>query len=473
MDLKELQAQLAKGLEADPATLRKLSDNYVNGDAGLELRAFSDVGKPDPRLRRSCWPPIKTPTPNRAYEKQIDSLAGSLDAAAVKPNEVDRRQLGETIDQLAATGAAPQLVHSLKHQFNQPNVLVRVSKDVVAGGIDDNLNEKTPIEDNILGTQICGTGDTTGRVTSTLVPSRDNAKIELVLKGRTLAHTVGWNGPVTIFAHSTTSLYGRKLLTIDGGTFGGEPACAECCTNSSIDCLDIDGGRLIQRIATKRVYSSKSTAEAISAEHAEGRLENRMDTRTGELIAALQRRLQRAIPQPAGAPRCVPAASRIQHHPRCAQRRRPPGSLQRAGRQHRARQTPPQTPTSRSACTNRSSTTSPPPPCREDRAARWPTAARCAILMAEPYDRAEFLDFVACLAEAAAPADKRDAELVIPYRNFESLMKDRFNMDVTKADYDALAKSLYDAKLTTQAIRQLPVEPCQKIRRRTTHSTAC
>ncbi len=69
-------------------------------------------------------------------------------------------------------------------------------------------------------------------------------------------------------------------------------------------------------------------------------------------------------------------------------------------------------------------------------------------LMAEPYDRAEFLDFVACLAEAAAPPDKRDDELVIPYRNFESLMKDRFNMEVTKADYDTLAKSLYDAKLT-------------------------
>ena len=186
---------------------------------------------------------------------------------------------------MAATGAAPQLVRSLKREYNQPNVMVRVSKDVVAGGIDDNLNEKTPIEDNILGTEISGTGDTTGRVTSTLVPSRDNAKIELELKGRTLAHTVGWNGPVTIFAHSTTSLYGRKLLTIDGGAFGGEPACAECCTNSSIDCLDIDGGRLIQRIATKRVYSSKSTAEAISAQHAEARLENRMDTRTGELIA--------------------------------------------------------------------------------------------------------------------------------------------------------------------------------------------
>ncbi len=88
----------------------------------------------------------------------------------------------------------------LKRQFNQPNVLVRVSNDVVAGGIDDNLNEKTPIEDVILGTQISGTGDTTGRVTSTLVPSRNNAKIQLELKGRTLARTVGWNGPVTIFS---------------------------------------------------------------------------------------------------------------------------------------------------------------------------------------------------------------------------------------------------------------------------------
>ena len=186
LNLKELQAQLAKGLDADPATLRKLSDNYFNGDPGLELRAFSDVGK-STRAYADVLAAYKNTDAKSAYEKQMDSLAGSLDAAASKPNDVDRRQLGDTIDQLSATGAVPQLVHSLKHQFNQPNVLVRVSKDIVAGGIDDNLNEKTPIEDNILGTQICGTGDTTGRVTSTLVPSRDNAKIELVLKGRTLA----------------------------------------------------------------------------------------------------------------------------------------------------------------------------------------------------------------------------------------------------------------------------------------------
>ena len=47
-------------------------------------------------------------------------------------------------------------------------------------------------------------------------------------------------------------------------------------------------------------------------------------------------------------------------------------------------------------------------------------------------------------------------------------MKDRFNMEVTKADYDALAKSLYDCQAHEEAVRQIPVSHCRKIRQPTT-----
>ena len=236
-------------------------------------------------------------------------------------------------------------------------------------------------------------------------------------------------------------------MTIDGGNFGGEPACAECCTNSSIDCLDINGGRLIQRIATKRVYSSKSTAEAISAEHAEGRLENRMDTRTGELIQRsnigfneqFRNPLVRrgAFPQRLDFSTTRDALSVVGLQARSnelAANTAPPNAAADADISIRLHE---------SLIDNFTAATM---PGRSSRSLAYRRSMR--DLMAEPYDRAEFLDFVACLAEAGAPADKRDSELVIPYRNFESLMKDRLNMDVTKAEYDALAKSLYDAKLT-------------------------
>ncbi len=52
LNLKDLQAQLAKGLEADPAALRKLSDNYFNGDCRAGTSALQRRRPLNSRLRR-------------------------------------------------------------------------------------------------------------------------------------------------------------------------------------------------------------------------------------------------------------------------------------------------------------------------------------------------------------------------------------------------------------------------------------
>ena len=74
----------------------------------------------------------------------------------------------------------------------------RLSSRLVAAGIERPLDEVTPVRDFILGTDIIGTGRTTGKLTIQLVPSADKAVLETVLVGKVDSRNVGYNGPATI-----------------------------------------------------------------------------------------------------------------------------------------------------------------------------------------------------------------------------------------------------------------------------------
>jgi len=288
LHLQELSAELAKGTDANAKALHESAARYTGGAPGLELTQFQGVGK-----SLSAYADVLAAYQNAdakdANAKDMDALAAALDAAAKEPAGVNRQELGELLARISASGQSPQLVAAAREQLSQPNLLVRVSRGIVAGGIDDNINEITPVKDVILGTDVVGKGNTVGQVRSRLVPDVKHAIVEIDLTGTTNAKTVGYHDPVTVFSHSTTSLLGQKRIQFDEAAFAGLPATADCCTHNTIDSIDVCGGHLIQRIATKRVYSNKSTAEAISADHAETRLEGRMDTRSADMLTNLNR----------------------------------------------------------------------------------------------------------------------------------------------------------------------------------------
>ena len=102
MNLNELPAPLKKELDADPEVLHKLSEEFFSGDSGLELRQFSDVGK-SLHTYADLLATYHNPDQKSQYDKQIDSLASQIETAAKQPADFDRQQLGETIDELAAT----------------------------------------------------------------------------------------------------------------------------------------------------------------------------------------------------------------------------------------------------------------------------------------------------------------------------------------------------------------------------------
>jgi hypothetical protein len=297
LQLPELQTELKKGLNASVESLDNVADLFVSGKAGLELAPFASAGSAL-RTYAALLAAYKNPNAKQQYEQAIDKLAAELNIAIEKPDSADYTAMGESLGAIAASGQAPQLVKTIRGQFAQPNLHVQVSSNIVTAGIEDRIDENTPISDVILGTDIAGNGRTRAVVSSALVPSVERATIELTLRGTTDSKTVGRNGPATIFSSGTTSLLGTKQIFINDLGFTSSLADAQCCTQSNVDGICINGGFIIQRVATKRIYGSKATGEAIAAQHAELRLQTRMDTRTGGLLTNVNRNYNKKFRNP-------------------------------------------------------------------------------------------------------------------------------------------------------------------------------
>jgi hypothetical protein len=446
LKLDDLQAQLKKDLNADPKTLDALAAQYISGASGLELPQFAGVAN-SLQSYADLLAAYQNSEAKASNDKDLDALADTLEAAAKKPAEVDRRQLGQLLNRIAASGQSQALVAAVRGELAQPNLLVHVSKPIVAGGIDDQVDEQTPVKDVILGTDVVGKGHTTGQVTTTLVPNRDHAVVQITLNGQTAARTVGYHGMVTVFSHGNTSLAGTKSVNLDANAFTGDPATAECCTHNNIDCIDVCAGPLITRMATKRVYGSTGEAQAIASQHAETRLEGRMDSRAAAMLDNANRTFNEKFRNP---------LTRRGAFPQQLSFSTTSDWLNVVGLQARSSELGATTvPPDAAADTQLSirvheslvdNMNAAVMPGKTIRSLAYRRSMRDSAGMR--YEPAEFNDYLLCLGEASAPAEHRDSSLLIPLDQFQSLMKDRYQLSVTQAEYDALSRALYNAALT-------------------------
>jgi len=271
--LGELDKQLASD-KPDVPTLEKISDRFSANHPGLEMPVFADVGAKLTRyvdaLELSGMPDLE-----QQYANELENLSKHL--AARDPSEETTAEIGRSLGWLERTRQAGSLVRAVRRQHAHPNLYVRAAEAIVGGGIQQPINNVTPIDDVILGTDIHGTGRTVGRLDVELVPHRNRAVIDTMLRGTTWSNTVGYNGPATIYSEGATAIGGRKRIMLDADGFKSYPAAAAAVTRTRITGVSAGRGGLIERIARKRVYESKSQAERIGARHAEARVEDRLE----------------------------------------------------------------------------------------------------------------------------------------------------------------------------------------------------
>ncbi len=282
----EMRSELQKGKSADLDVLNEIQTLYASGYAGFEMPIYANVGS---ALRRYI-DTLETYNDREAqahYEARIDALADDLQAYLESPEQADTHRAGMILGELAASGQAPGVIQSVR-QLSHPNLLFEADQRFVAAGIEDPVNDAGPVEDVILGTRICGTVQTVGFVNAELGDTNNYAAIDILMLGTAYSQTVGYNGPAVIRSSGVTGLAGRKRLVLDAFGLRAFPAASNARTSTTINGVSVQANflpGLVQKIANKRVYQSKSQAEAIASQHAQARLNTRMDGQATNLIA--------------------------------------------------------------------------------------------------------------------------------------------------------------------------------------------
>jgi hypothetical protein len=258
LQLDQLRAQLEKGKTPDPAVLDAVYARYTAGQEGLELVWFLDVSQALRRYREMARN-VGDPGLQARYEQLLDFLAEHLAAYAATHSAEEAVLIGQAVGQLEEARQAPALVRAIRHHFLRPNLLLKVSADLVAAGIAAPVDETAPVHEVILGTDVYGTGHTTGQVRAEMFPDESRGVIDTVFLGAVETRNIGYHGPVRIYSQGSTRVGAHKRFWIDATGLGSLPTVSSAATTTTItDIRSRRGSRCIEQIAWRRTCSRRS-----------------------------------------------------------------------------------------------------------------------------------------------------------------------------------------------------------------------
>ncbi len=279
---QSMHDQLNSSGEPDLRELQLLAGLYHANHSGLELAQFVAVRDSLREYVNAAYFASDAKLPE-AYATNLEDLATRLEAFAQNPTSDNALLIGRTIGWLESAGQADTLVRAVRRQYWRPNLFARVSERLIAAGIEDEIDDTSPVSDVILGTTMYGTARTQGQTSVHLIPSAGKAAIEIRLTGTAWSNNVGYQGPVTIYTNGATQIDARKRVNVDDQGLHPLPAVASCATSSSINGIGAPL-RIIERIAWNKAGQSKGQAERIASSHAEVRVARRVDQQAGEML---------------------------------------------------------------------------------------------------------------------------------------------------------------------------------------------
>ncbi len=311
LKLETVEQQLARQDAPDLGVLDAAYLRLAAGYEGLGLVWFADLRQ---ALRQylTTARAIGQTKLRGLYEGVLEKLAGHLEAYRKTPSAEVALTIHAELGWLEQAGQAQWLVRAIRRRLSHPNLFAEVSSGLVASQLAGPVDDTSPVRDCILGTDIHGTGHTTGKLSVELVPSEEAAQLDLVFQGQIATDTIGYNGPAQIFATGTTQLGARKRLTIDAERVSASPAVSQAETSTTINGIaDVKQRAIVERIASRRVAKQKGQAECIAARHAEDRFNERMDQQADDLIARENQRLRDKLRRPLVERRLFPEVLRF------------------------------------------------------------------------------------------------------------------------------------------------------------------
>lgn len=148
-----------------------------------------------------------------------------------------------------------------------------------------------PVHENVLGAQVEGTSKATGRVSLKWTPDEREAALEIVLHGESLSTTTAAAGPAHIQSHATTPFVARKRILLDANGFRSLPATVEAQAHTTTDGIGstLPGlrGRIVERVAERRVAEAQPESDRIAADDVRRRVGRAFDRAVDEHLDAL------------------------------------------------------------------------------------------------------------------------------------------------------------------------------------------
>jgi len=291
-----VREQLKRKSDYDIAVLRNSLKQYSSSADGLGLPVFADVRHQLTAFADTAVT-LQDAKAQEKYERRLESLSRYLASYAEQPNPQDAYLIGQTIRFVERAGQGDDLVAAVRSHYRRPNLLAEVSERMISAAVSRKIDDVTSIEDNIIGTAIYGTAHTQAQLSADVVPSRNGAIILARLDGVATSNNVGYNGPVTIVSAGKTQINAYKRLRLDARGLTSQPAVARCSTETEI--TDISARRcFIERLAERRVAKKEGEARQIASEHAEERVEERMNKETQTLLDDSNKQIAELLRRP-------------------------------------------------------------------------------------------------------------------------------------------------------------------------------
>jgi hypothetical protein len=185
----------------------------------------------------------------------------------------------------------------------QANLLVTLSVGLINARAQRPVDATHPVDEEILGTEVTGKSRTTGESTAQLEPSSDGAVLDIVFRGTAVSETVGQHRPITVETEGTTTIAARKRVVITGEGIKAAPAVAKAVTQTKTVGLQSDrdgklGGKLVRRVAERRIDATRPESEGIAAKNTEKQVDQNMDTEVDKMVKEANEGFHQQLLQP-------------------------------------------------------------------------------------------------------------------------------------------------------------------------------
>lgn len=284
--LADTAKELAAGDEGDPESLYEQMALYTNGHPGLEIPQIATTGRAI-RAYADVLTVKKNPQASIHHAQRMQQLAEIAGKLAAEPGNIDTGTMAFLLGETSAGRQTPELVTAARKLYSQPNLLFLAKKRIIAAAMENDIDEVAPLTDNILGTSIRGTTHTQGRLTLDLRDDPKRAVFDLHLTGQVHSKTAGFNGPAVIYSRGETAIDGHKIIWLDENGLNAYDATATAKTRSTFTGFGATSRHfqgLISKVASKRAYQNKSTAEFIASQHAAARVKSRVNEQASVML---------------------------------------------------------------------------------------------------------------------------------------------------------------------------------------------